>query len=102
MNEMTRTDNNGTGPADPDQRANTQQQLDALSATAEQYNSTANQLSDRILSLIPDHPEILTLTDIWDLLEVPGFNCQDLSPSMYQAGWALAKARQRYKEGERV
>ncbi len=57
------------------------------------YEETAELLSQRILSLIPDRPEILTIDSAWDLFEVPGFQCADLSPSLSQASFALARAR---------
>ena len=69
--------------------------------TAEQYASTADELANRILSLIPAHPEIMTLASPFDLFKVDGFYCSDLSPSLFQASHALAAARRRYKAGER-
>ena len=66
------------------------------------YESIADELKDRILKLIPDHPEILTLESSWDLLSVDGFKCNDLDPSMAQAGWALATARREWKENRPV
>jgi hypothetical protein len=65
------------------------------------YANTANELSRRILVLIRDHPEIMTLESAWDLFNVPGFRCDDLSPSFAQASWALTAARLRYLDGER-
>ena len=61
------------------------------------YDGTANELAKRITKLIPDHPEILKLETPWGLFKVPGFKCDDLAPSMFQAGWALRKAVQDYK-----
>lgn len=61
------------------------------------YESTANELRNRITALIPEHPEILAMESAWDLFEVDGFKCDDLSPSMAQAGWALANAKQMYE-----
>lgn len=58
------------------------------------YASVADQLVERIKALIPDHPEIMDMTSPWDLFKVDGFDCNDLSPSMFQAGWALNKAQQ--------
>ena len=61
------------------------------------YESTADELKDRILKLIPDNPQILEMEDCWDLFKVEGFKCNDLQPSLFQAGWALAKAKQEYQ-----
>ena len=60
------------------------------------YVSTADQLVERIAALIPTHPEILEMTDPWKLFAVEGFDCKDLGPSLFQAGWALAKAKEGY------
>lgn len=61
------------------------------------YEATANELSDRIYALIPSHPEIMTLESPFDLFKVEGFNCDDLQPSLAQAGAALAHARNKYR-----
>jgi len=58
------------------------------------YESTAYQLRDRITALIPSQPQILKLTSCWDLFKVPGFDCQDLQPSMAQAASALRAAQE--------
>lgn len=60
------------------------------------YESTANELANRILALLPDHPELRTSTDPWQLFKVPGFKCDDLQPSLAQAAWALGEAQGRY------
>ncbi len=65
------------------------------------YASRAETLSQRIFELIPDHQEILTLDSPFDLFKVDGFQCGDLEPSLAQAAAALAKARTRWKRGER-
>lgn len=57
------------------------------------YASTADDLVARIVALIPSQPQILTLDSAWDLFKVPGFECADLQPSLYQASFALAKAK---------
>ena len=57
------------------------------------YETTGNELADRILNLIPAHPEILSMENVFDLHKIDGFNCDDLQPSLAQAGWALGKAR---------
>jgi hypothetical protein len=62
------------------------------------YEATANELTRRIEKLIPDNPQILELDSPWDLFKVEGFECSDLGPSLYQAGFALAKAKANYKE----
>ena len=62
------------------------------------YEQTANTLRDRIVALIPDHPEIMDMESPWDLFKVDGFDCGDLAPSLYQAGYALAAAKAIVKE----
>ncbi|HDZ25067.1 hypothetical protein LCGC14_1555360 [marine sediment metagenome] len=71
---------------------------EAIAVMSNLYESTGNELRDRILALIPDHPEILTLDSCWDLFKVSGFDCRDLQPSLAQAGWALTSARCIWKE----
>jgi hypothetical protein len=60
---------------------------------SDEYVAVANTLKDRIISLIPENPSILAMDSCWDLFDVPGFRCDDLSPTMAQASWALAKAK---------
>ena len=62
------------------------------------YESTADELVKRIAKLIPANPHILKMETPWELFKVNGFKCDDLAPSMFQAGWALRKAVQDYKE----
>jgi len=62
------------------------------------YSSTADSFVTRILALIPEHPYILEMDSPWALFKVPGFDCADLQPTMYQAEWALAKAQQLWRE----
>ena len=54
------------------------------------YSATAEALVDRIVAL---GPQILEVEDAWGLFKVPGFQCDDLHPSFYQAQFALAKAK---------
>ena len=58
------------------------------------YEETANELGKRILRLIPANPQILTM-DTFGLHGVAGFKCDDLEPSLAQAGaakrWAVLK-----------
>lgn len=65
------------------------------------YQSTADELVKRIVALIPTHPEILKMSDPFALLSIDGFECDDLQPSLFQAQWALAKAKAKAK-GEQV
>lgn len=67
-----------------------------------EYVSTAEKLVERITALVPQHPEILSMESCWDLFKVPGFKCDDLGPSMAQAGWALAKAKRRMRPNEKL
>jgi len=68
--------------------------------SAETYEDTANELSRRILTLIPKYPEILTMESPRDLFKIKEFFCKDLAPTMFQAGWALAKARKDYSKDQ--
>jgi hypothetical protein len=61
------------------------------------YTDVAIELRDRILALIPEHPEILTMNSAWDLHKVEGFKCDDIGPSMAQAMYALASAKHEWK-----
>lgn len=64
-----------------------------MKATPEQdYEGTANALVLRMLESLLAHPEAAN-GDVWGMLKVPGFRCDDLQPSMFQAGWAFAKAK---------
>jgi len=62
------------------------------------YESTAEALVARIKGLIPKHPEILAMKDPWDLYKIKEFKCDDLQPSLFQAGWALSQAIIRFNE----
>lgn len=57
------------------------------------YEATGNVLVDRILALLPEHPEILTMPSPFGLFDVPGFRCDDLKPTLAQASAALHQAR---------
>lgn len=64
------------------------------------YNTTANELAERILKLIPENPQILEFKSAGKLFGVKKFDCDDLNPSLFQAQWALAKAKERWKEND--
>lgn len=68
-------------------------------ATAESYSATADTLVERIKALIPEHPEILEMNDPWALFRVDGFSTKGLDPTLFQAMWALEKAKQEYQNG---
>lgn len=69
-----------------------------MSAGQQQYDSTGHALRDRILALIPQHPEIMTCDDPGALFKIaPEFKCDDLQPSLFQAQWALAAAREAFR-----
>jgi hypothetical protein len=59
--------------------------------------NAAKELADRILALIPKHPEILGITDLHDLFKVDGFKSADLDLTYAQAAWALRNAKKRAK-----
>ncbi len=54
-----------------------------------------DELTRRILALIPEHPEILEMDEPWGLFKIPGFQCSDLAPSLPQASAAVSLARAR-------
>ena len=58
------------------------------------YETTADELIERIRKLIPANPHILEMQDAFDLFQVPGFDCDDLGPSLFQASWALSRAKE--------
>lgn len=60
------------------------------------YQTTAEELANRIYDLIPQNPSILDMQDVFDLLKIPGFKCDDIAPSLAQAGFALDKAKRMY------
>jgi hypothetical protein len=60
------------------------------------YTLVGETLRDRILALIPSHPEILSLTGPFDLFRIEGFECDDLGPSLAQASWALSAAKSQH------
>jgi len=64
------------------------------------YMTATDELTNRILKLIPDHPEIMALESPFDLFKVAGFDCKDLDPSLMQASFALSNARALYKQQE--
>lgn len=66
------------------------------------YEATANELVNRILALIPDHPEILGMEEPWGLHKIKGFQCDDLQPTLYQASWALVRAKHEYVNKEKT
>ena len=66
-----------------------------------EYSSICDNLVTRIEALVPAHPEILTMRDVWDLFKVPGFRCDDLGPSMAQAMAALQEVQHRAQRTKR-
>ena len=65
--------------------------------TATCYRGTIATLTQRIMDLVPSHPEILHLSSAWGLFRIPGFQCDDLAPSLAQAAAALTSAQQQFK-----
>ena len=59
---------------------------------SDDYEKTADELTNRILALIPDHQEILNLETPFDLFKIKEFNCKDLQPSLAQAQRSIGKA----------
>ena len=57
------------------------------------YASVVDTLVDRIKALVPAHPKLLYLNTPFGLFGIPGFQCDDLQPSLAQAGAALSIVR---------
>ena len=57
------------------------------------FEDPAYELVDRILALIPDHPEILEMENPRDLFGIEGFECADLGLDYYSAAWAFGRAK---------
>lgn len=72
---------------------------------AKAYNEAGEEVSRRILALLPEHPE-LAICDVEKgmrlLLEIPEFDVDDIGPTMFQVGWALQKARYVHEFGQEV
>lgn len=71
---------------------------DEMNEMARAYTEVGEELARRILALIPQNPGILEMEEPFDLFKIEGFQCRDLSPSLFQADWALGKAKRMYKE----
>ncbi len=56
-------------------------------------------LARRIFEKIATNPEILKMTNPWDLFDVPGLEIEDLQPSLAQARHALIRAQECYEAG---
>jgi len=65
-----------------------------------EYNSVIFKLVDLITDLVPEHPEILTLENSFDLFDIPEFNVDDLQPSLYQASKALYLVQRNFNHKE--
>jgi hypothetical protein len=61
------------------------------------YEAAGQELKRRIAALIPEHPAILEITNVFDLYKVPGFACSDLQPSLAMAGAALSAAKSEWR-----
>jgi hypothetical protein len=55
------------------------------------YEETTAALVARIVAL---GPQVLDVTDAFRLFQLPGFACGDLEPSLAQADFALARAKE--------
>lgn len=66
--------------------------------TDKTYVEIGGTLVERIVALIPDNPQIMYMSNPFDLLDIKGFEHSDLAPSVFQVNWALAKAKSIYRE----
>lgn len=70
----------------------------AVVSLSDAYEKTANVLVDRMVAALKANPGV-KVDDCWGMLKVPGFKCDDLSTSFFQAAWAFSKARALIKGG---
>ena len=63
------------------------------------YVSSAEEFKRRIIAEIPNHPAILDMESPWDLFKVKSLKSKDLGLTMFQASWALGRAKQEWKHG---
>lgn len=61
------------------------------------HNNTVKELSNRILLLIPDHLEILEMSDPQLLLKIEGFSKKGINHTYFITAYALSKAKELYK-----
>lgn len=61
----------------------------------------AQPMVDRILALIPMHPEILEFSSPFRLFDIPEFSCSDLNPTLAQAWNALVTAKEQWHHRSR-
>ena len=52
------------------------------------YEAVGNEIVRRIEALLPDHPELLTFTTAWELVDI-GLEVDDLRPSGFQINAAF-------------
>ena len=60
---------------------------------SQQYSHTADELTLRFKVIIDSNPELKNETDLFKFFAY-GLNVKDLQPSLFQAQWALQKAKQ--------
>lgn len=56
------------------------------------YHADTNELTKRVLELIPTHPEILAMTSPFEMLDIAEFEYKDLEPSTMQLSHAIRSA----------
>lgn len=61
------------------------------------YKNSTMEIYRRILALIPNHPEILEIQNVYDLRDVEGFKSDDLGVSFAQVSGALSAAKEVYR-----
>ena len=60
-------------------------------------NDTISTLAKRIFEKIPTNPEIMEITNAWELFNIEGLEIEDLQPSFAQARHALIRAQECYE-----
>ena len=65
------------------------------------YHADINELTKRVLMLIPTHPEILAMTSPFEMLDIAEFEYKDLEPSTIQLSHAIGKAISIYNDNQK-
>ena len=66
-------------------------------AADQAYAATADELTKRVVALLREQPILAWGNDPWALLKA-GLKVDDIQPSLFQAQWAFAKAKEILKE----
>jgi hypothetical protein len=65
------------------------------------YHFDVDELTRRVLELIPSNPKILTMLSPFEMLEIAEFEYKDLEPSTIQLSHAIGKAISIYNDNQK-